>query len=49
METTLFATIVAEAPVITADDVVDQVAELVILDDSKLRQVGGGMVMVVNF
>jgi hypothetical protein len=49
METTLFATIVAETPVITADEVVDQAAELVTLDDSKLRQVGGGFAMVVNF
>jgi hypothetical protein len=49
METTLLATIIAETPVITTDDVVDQAAELVSLDDSKLRQVGGGMVMVVTF
>jgi hypothetical protein len=47
METTLFAVINVETPVIVADAGVEPVMELVTLDDSKLRQVGGGMVITM--
>jgi hypothetical protein len=49
MESTLFATINVETPVITADDGADQAAELVTLDDANLRQVGGGMVITMQY
>jgi hypothetical protein len=49
METTLFSMINVETPVIVAEDSVESAAELVTLGDAFLRQVGGGMVMEVQY
>ena len=49
METTLFPMINIESSAVVAEDTVESVAELLTLDDAKLRQVGGGVVVVMNF
>jgi hypothetical protein len=49
MEMTLFLTINDEAPVNAADAGVQTLSDLVILDDSKLRLVGGGHVSVLQY
>lgn len=49
METTLFSLINVETPVIVAEDGSDTITELAILDDAKLRLIGGGTAMVVQF
>jgi uncharacterized protein YjeT (DUF2065 family) len=38
-----------ESSAVVVEDTVEAVAELVTLDDTKLRQVGGGVVVVMNF
>ena len=48
METTLFSLINVETPVIVAEDGADTITDLVILDDAKLRLVGGGHVSVLQ-
>jgi hypothetical protein len=49
METTLFAVINVETPVNVEYSNTVSECELVILDDAKLRQVGGGLCVEVNF
>ena len=49
MEATLFSMINAEIPVIVADDGVEPTSDLAILDDTMLRLVGGGHVIVLQF
>jgi uncharacterized protein YjeT (DUF2065 family) len=49
METTLFSVIDAEIPVIAPDESAESSSEFVTLDDAKLRQVGGGLVIGVVY
>jgi hypothetical protein len=49
METTLFAVINVETPVIVAESSAESRAELVTLDDAKLRQVSGGSAIVMMY
>jgi hypothetical protein len=49
METTLFSMIDVESPVIAHGESAESSSELVTLDDSKLRQVGGGLVIGVVY
>jgi hypothetical protein len=49
METTLFSMINIETPVIVSEKTAESAVELVTLDDVKLRQVSGGMVMVQTY
>jgi hypothetical protein len=49
METTLFAVINVETPVMVEDKSAESRTELVTLDDAKLRLIGGGMVMEVQY
>lgn len=49
MEPTLFAVINVETPVILAESSAESGAELVALDDAKLRQVSGGSAIVMMY
>ena len=49
METTLFSMINLETPETSSIPSVEPTMELVMLDDAQMRQVGGGLVLVVNF
>ncbi len=49
METILFPMINIESSAVVVEETVESAAELVTLDDAKLRQVGGGVVVVMNF
>lgn len=49
METSLFAMINVEPSLKVTENSAESVAELVTLDDEKLRQVGGGVVIVLTY
>ena len=49
METSLFAMINVEPALKVTENGAESVAELVTRDDVKLRQVGGGVVMVLSY